>query len=620
MSKPFFIWTMQRTGGTSFANLLIEMSEYPQVLHEPFNKERTFGNVTKKFHEGDDITKDLDAIFKSKSNIKHCYELNQIGKEFNAQILDAVARADYKHIFLSREDEILRLTSCFLAIQTGVWGARKMHKYEDIISGKSFLKPFDIDAVIKHYLLCKDSTAYIKTILNEKNISYRTITFEDLYTGSKEARLKHIHQIFEFIEFDSKTIQAYSEETDKRIFHSSQQSASIYQYIPNYKETKRELEKIINKPEQIVELPKKIKVLKNKTTHLKNYFKKWEHIQTKVNQAKKKAKVNFTKLQEFIKMHRLTMKHSFDLKLRQNNLSNIEKNDILLFSTMKNETFRLPYFLKYYRDLGVDHFIFVNNDSNDGMMEMLKDQKDITVYYTNKSYKDSHFGVYWLNYLLSKHGSNHWCLTCDPDEFLVYPYIESQNLSDLTNYLDSHHIKSLYAPLIDMYSDTYVHETYYKPGDNPVQTCPYFDKHGYKFQGFDPNYRYRGFKGGVRQRVFNADNPNMSPALNKIPLVKWKKHYAYLSSTHMAIPRFLNENNNPNQTTGALLHFKFMDSIMDKIAIEITEKQHWDDSYEYKQYDKVLKEKKLLYDKDISIKYKDWHTLEDLGLLNRGKW
>jgi len=333
-----------------------------------------------------------------------------------------------------------------------------------------------------------------------------------------------------------------------------------------------------------------------------------------------KMQIYKTRIIEFANMHFLALKYSFEIKLRQNNLGSIKKNDILLFSVMKNETFRLPYFLKYYRDLGVDHFIFVDNDSDDGMMELLKDQQDVSVYYTSKSYRDSHFGVYWLNYLLKKYGSNHWCLTIDPDEFLVFPYIDSRNLNDLTNYLDSNHIRSLYAPLIDLYSDTHIDETYYQAGDDPVKVCPYFDKDGNKFIEYKADYQYHRMKGGVRQRVFNAEEPHMSPLLNKIPLVKWKKHYTYLYSTHIAIPRFLNKNNDPKLTTGVLLHFKFMDKIIEKIDVELVTKQHWDDSYEYKQYDKVFREKKPLYDKDISIKYKDWHTLEDLGLLNRGKW
>ena len=45
--------------------------------------------------------------------------------------------------------------------------------------------------------------------------------------------------------------------------------------------------------------------------------------------------------------------------------SEIRPNDILLFCTMRNEDVRLPFFLRYYRDLGVDHFLFVDNGSDD---------------------------------------------------------------------------------------------------------------------------------------------------------------------------------------------------------------------------------------------------------------
>ena len=34
--------------------------------------------------------------------------------------------------------------------------------------------------------------------------------------------------------------------------------------------------------------------------------------------------------------------------------------DILLFSTIRNEKVRLPYFLAYYRRLGVTHFLIVD--------------------------------------------------------------------------------------------------------------------------------------------------------------------------------------------------------------------------------------------------------------------
>ena len=50
----------------------------------------------------------------------------------------------------------------------------------------------------------------------------------------------------------------------------------------------------------------------------------------------------------------------------QDNTGRIKPADILLVCTFRNEQIRLPYFLKYYRDLGVAHFLFIDNGSEDG--------------------------------------------------------------------------------------------------------------------------------------------------------------------------------------------------------------------------------------------------------------
>ena len=77
----------------------------------------------------------------------------------------------------------------------------------------------------------------------------------------------------------------------------------------------------------------------------------------------------------------------------------IKPNDILLFSTIRNEEIRLPFFLKYYRNLGIIHFILVDNHSSDGSLALLKGQPDVSIWQTEHSYKKSHFGVDWLNCL-----------------------------------------------------------------------------------------------------------------------------------------------------------------------------------------------------------------------------
>jgi len=333
-----------------------------------------------------------------------------------------------------------------------------------------------------------------------------------------------------------------------------------------------------------------------------------------------RALANKTKrILTFAMQHFYAAKHSLELELKQNNLANIQADDIILFSVMKNETCRLEFFLDYYRRLGVNHFIFVDNDSTDGFGKFVSGQPDVSFYHTKASYKDSHFGVHWCNALLAKHGVGHWCLTCDPDEFLVYPKVDTRNLRELTEYLDTNYIISFYTLMIDMYGKGFVEDASYHTGQDPLKVCPYLDRIGYN-KGLWDYYSAIAAVGGVRRRVFFQSCADMSPALNKVPLVKWKRHYLYALSTHVARPNRINEVCGPDYTTGALLHFKFISQLKEKVEEEKDAKQHWDDSFEYRRYDDVISARIQLYSESVSAKYEGWHTLVELGLMNMGEW
>jgi len=309
--------------------------------------------------------------------------------------------------------------------------------------------------------------------------------------------------------------------------------------------------------------------------------------------------------------------HAKDINCLQDNTSNINTRDVILFCTLRNEAHRITFFLDYYRQLGINHFIFVDNGSDDNFLELVADCEDVTVYYTEASYKDSNFGMYWLNYLLRKYGSGHWCLTCDPDEFFVYPKMEALKLSDLTHYLDQNHRPSFFTLMVDMYGKGKLSESNYTPGTNPVEVNPYFDMLGYHFHE-NGNYNSMWAQGGVRMRTMFRNNPIEAPAINKTPLIKWKWYYAYISSMHMAIPRRLNGGYR-NDLTGALLHFKFIASFEEKIAEEMQRGQHYGDSAEYIRYQQFLKDSQNYCDVS-SVQYEGWQQLMKLGLVKAKEW
>ncbi|MFM7445252.1 MAG: glycosyltransferase family 2 protein, partial [Tabrizicola sp.] len=179
---------------------------------------------------------------------------------------------------------------------------------------------------------------------------------------------------------------------------------------------------------------------------------------------------------------------------------------ILLFSTIRNERVRLPYFLTYYRRLGIDHFLIVDNGSDDGSREYLAEQPDVSVWTTQHSYKRSRFGMDWLMHLMRSHGHGRWCLTVDIDEFLVYPFCETRPLRALTDWLDSSETQSFGAMMLDMYPKGAMHEQPYREGQNPFEIAQYFDSGNYVISR-NPMYRNLWIQGGPRARLFFADRP-----------------------------------------------------------------------------------------------------------------
>ncbi len=299
----------------------------------------------------------------------------------------------------------------------------------------------------------------------------------------------------------------------------------------------------------------------------------------------------------------------------------IAPTDILVFSTLRNEKARLPYFLDYYRKLGVNHFFFVDNDSTDGGREYLQDQPDTSVWTTTASYKRSKFGVDWLNGLKAKYADGHWVLVVDVDEMLVYPFCDTRPLRALTDWLDASSIKSFGTMLLDMYPKGKIQHARIREGKNPVQTASYFDASNY-FIEKNKKYGNLWIQGGPRLRSFFRDKPQFAPALNKTPLVKWSKGYVYVSSTHTLLPRGLNlvyDEWGGQKPCGVLLHTKFMNTFSEKAEEEMKRKQHYAASREYRTYLKQLNGDLLLWNEQSS-EYQDWRQLEDLGLMARGNW
>jgi len=287
--------------------------------------------------------------------------------------------------------------------------------------------------------------------------------------------------------------------------------------------------------------------------------------------------------------------------------------EVRVFCLVYNEMLRLPSFLKYYRDMGVSRFFFSDNNSNDGTREYLLTQLDCHVFHTPNSYNEARSGIRWTKALLDLYGTGHWALTLDADEILVYPHSETVSLPQFCTFLEKEGSETFFTFLLDMYPKGNIADAILSPGQSMFEVASYFDK-DYRYVD---RTRLRGpapfppkeMLGGPRTRCFYPGQDKLSyrqrwmihfyrrltanlemlsipikkistqsPALFKVPLIKWKKEYEYLASTHRikALPL--------SAVTGAIGHFKFLSDFHARVVASVEKGEHAEGGAEYKRY------------------------------------
>jgi Glycosyl transferase family 2 len=92
---------------------------------------------------------------------------------------------------------------------------------------------------------------------------------------------------------------------------------------------------------------------------------------------------------KFNKLKRRSARAKIHLQALQNHTSRIKLINRLLITAGKNENRRIPYFLEYYRNLDIDHFLFVDNMSDPLMADVLFGQPDISLWRTEQRYTDA---------------------------------------------------------------------------------------------------------------------------------------------------------------------------------------------------------------------------------------
>jgi hypothetical protein len=280
----------------------------------------------------------------------------------------------------------------------------------------------------------------------------------------------------------------------------------------------------------------------------------------------------------------------------QDRTDRIGPRDILLVTCLGSEPAFLPAFVAHYRDLGVGHFLMVDSGAGPGFADWAAAQPDVSVW--RGAAEAAHLATGWRNDLLRRHGCGHWCVTVEPDEFLVYSYMGMRDLAALAQFLADDWRICMHAVVVDAYSDGPPAEAAPEAGGDPFALCPYFDRDGYiQSEGWGNAILVQG---GPHLRMHFSKWPAEAPALNRIPLIRWQRHFHYRAGMREAYPRRLNRAHAPGQVSlsAALFRFNHVAGL---------------------QQDTGPAEASA-YAPGISTRYRGPEQLVELGLMSPGRW
>ena len=283
---------------------------------------------------------------------------------------------------------------------------------------------------------------------------------------------------------------------------------------------------------------------------------------------------------------------------------------VILICLIKNDIFRLKKFIKHYKNLGVKNFVFIDNNSNDGTFEFLKDLDNIYLFSINEKYNTIRRQA-WINKIISYFGFDKWYLIIDSDEFLVYNNNENKKIDELIDYYKNKNIKRARALMIDMYSDK---EIFNCSMENEfMKEFSYFDTNSYTPQ---KHKHFELVTGGMRERVFSKYE-KIKPFVIKYPLIYFERGDIQYNS-HYSYPFYKNFGTEINM---GLLHYKFLPGDLEKIKTVVKEKNYANGSKQYIGYLKAYEDNpKMKFVNDASKRYNSSKDLKYISILDNIDW
>ncbi len=262
--------------------------------------------------------------------------------------------------------------------------------------------------------------------------------------------------------------------------------------------------------------------------------------------------------------------------------SNFDDGIILICFYNNFENF-VEKWMNHYINIGIKNFVLVDNNSNDNSINILKSyEKKVNISFWEIKEKYNCYKMCgWKQQILEFYGEGRNYLTVDSDELFIY---EDYKNIIFEEFLRKNHFTFIKSLMLDVYTNKDIF-------DGKIEDFNFVDKGTYKITSTVP-YKQR-FYGGPRSRIFG-----INPSLQKIPFISYTGTEVF-ANDHYYYPWNINAK---AQFCSYLLHYKFLPGDNKKYEIYVKDGRHWNNSHEYKIYNKLLNNNKItFYNEEVSI-------------------
>mgnify|MGYP002332277679 CR=1 FL=1 len=234
-------------------------------------------------------------------------------------------------------------------------------------------------------------------------------------------------------------------------------------------------------------------------------------------------------------------------------------DEVVLIALVRDGAYYLEAFFDHYRRLGVSHFVFFDNGSQDDTLERLRQEPDVSLLQSTLPW--GAFENSFRNYAAKRFATDRWCLITDMDEIFDFEGSTEIGLAGLTAFLTRRGYTGVVAQMLEMFPKAPLREV---ATLSYAQSLLQFDHcnissvtaHDYQSPGSGLGYFLRQNQttapepkvlfGGIRGKVFGENccltkhplvfvGPDVEPALHPhastgiriAPMTALIKHYKF---------------------------------------------------------------------------------------------